>query len=133
MVRADSGIKTLKDLEGGTICVQTGATTELNLADKMAEAGVQYTPQAFDNADNTFAAYQEERCDAVTTDKSGLVARRTLLPDPQNHVILDITLSKEPLGPMVRHGDDQWFDIAQWSVFALFAARRIRHHFQKRR
>lgn len=122
MVRADSGIKTLKDLEGGTICVQTGTTTELNLADKMAEAGVKYTPQVFDNADNTFAAYQEERCDAVTTDKSGLVARRTLLPDPQNHIILDITLSKEPLGPMVRHGDDQWFDIAQWSVFALFAA-----------
>lgn len=122
MVRADSGIKTLKDLEGGTICVQTGTTTELNLADKMAEAGVKYTPQVFDNADNTFAAYQEERCDAVTTDKSGLVARRTLLPDPQNHIILDITLSKEPLGPMVRHGDDQWFDIAQWSVFALFTA-----------
>lgn len=121
MVRADSGIKTLKDLEGGTICVQTGTTTELNLADKMAEAGVNYTPQVFDNADNTFAAYQEERCDAVTTDKSGLVARRTLLPDPQNHVILDITLSKEPLGPMVRHGDDQWFDIAQWTVFAMFA------------
>ncbi len=121
MVRADTGIKTLKDLEGGTICVQTGTTTELNLADKMAEAGVQYTPQVFDNADNTFAAYQEGRCDAVTTDKSGLVSRRTLLPDAENHVILDITLSKEPLGPMVRHGDDQWFDIAQWTVFAMFA------------
>lgn len=122
MVRTDSGIKTLKDLDGGTICVQTGTTTELNLADKMAEAGVQYTPQVFDNADNTFAAYQEGRCDAVTTDKSGLVARRTLLPDPENHVILDVTLSKEPLGPMVRHGDDQWFDIAQWTVFAMFSA-----------
>lgn len=122
MVRTDTGIKTLKDLDGGTICVQTGTTTELNLADKMAEAGVQYTPQVFDNADNTFAAYQEGRCDAVTTDKSGLVARRTLLPDPENHVILDVTLSKEPLGPMVRHGDDQWFDIAQWTVFALFSA-----------
>lgn len=122
MVRTDTGIKTLKDLDGGTICVQTGTTTELNLADKMAEAGVQYTPQVFDNADNTFAAYQEGRCDAVTTDKSGLVARRTLLPDPENHVILDVTLSKEPLGPMVRHGDDQWFDIAQWTVFAMFSA-----------
>lgn len=122
MVRTNTGIKTLKDLDGGTICVQTGTTTELNLADKMAEAGVQYTPQVFDNADNTFAAYQEGRCDAVTTDKSGLVARRTLLPDPENHVILDVTLSKEPLGPMVRHGDDQWFDIAQWTVFAMFSA-----------
>ncbi len=122
MVPADSGIKTLQDLEGGTICVQTGTTTELNLADKMAEAGISYTPAVFDNADNTFAAYQEGRCDAVTTDKSGLVARRAILPDPQNHVILDITLSKEPLGPMVRHGDDQWFDIVQWMVFVTFSA-----------
>ncbi|GAB4500865.1 MAG: amino acid ABC transporter substrate-binding protein [Anaerolineales bacterium] len=120
MVRKDSGITTLKDLDGGTICVQTGTTTELNLADVMAAEGISYTPAVFEDADSTFAAYTEGRCDAVTTDKSGLVSRRAVLADPANHVILDVTMSKEPLGPMVRHGDDQWFDIAQWTVFALF-------------
>jgi general L-amino acid transport system substrate-binding protein len=122
MAPADSGITTLADLEGGTICVQTGTTTELNLADVMAAEGISYTPAVFEDADSTFAAYAEDRCDAVTTDKSGLVSRRTVLADPSAHVILDVTLSKEPLGPMVRHGDDQWFDIAQWTVFAMFAA-----------
>ena len=121
MAPADSGITTLADLEGGTICVQTGTTTELNLADVMAAEGVSYTPAVFEDADSTFAAYAEDRCDAVTTDKSGLISRRTVLADPSAHVILDVTMSKEPLGPMVRHGDDQWFDIAQWTVFALFA------------
>jgi len=122
MVLADSGITTLKDLEGGTICVQTGTTTELNLADVMAAEGVNYTPAVYDDADATMGAYAEGRCDAVTTDKSGLVARRAIMPDPAAHVILDVTMSKEPLGPMVRHGDDQWFDIAQWTVFALIGA-----------
>jgi general L-amino acid transport system substrate-binding protein len=122
MVPADSGITSLADLSGGTICVQTGTTTELNLADVMAAEGISYTPAVFEDADSTFAAYAENRCDAVTTDKSGLVSRRTVLADPSAHVILDITMSKEPLGPMVRHGDDQWFDIAQWTVFAMFAA-----------
>jgi general L-amino acid transport system substrate-binding protein len=121
MVPVDSGITTLADLEGGTICVQTGTTTELNLADVMAAEGISYTPAVFEDADSTFAAYAEARCDAVTTDKSGLVSRRTVLADPSAHVILDVTMSKEPLGPMVRHGDDQWFDIAQWTVFAMFA------------
>lgn len=121
MVPTDSGITTLEDLEGGTICVQTGTTTELNLADVMASLGVSYTPAVFEDADSTFQAYSEGRCDGVTTDKSGLVSRRTVLADPAAHVILDVTMSKEPLGPMVRHGDDQWFDIAQWTVFTLFA------------
>jgi general L-amino acid transport system substrate-binding protein len=122
MVPNDSGITTLQDLDGGTICVQTGTTTELNLADQMAANQVSYEPAVYEDADGTFAAYAEGRCDAVTTDKSGLVARRAVLPDPENHTILDVTLSKEPLGPMVRHGDDQWFDIAQWTVFTLFSA-----------
>jgi general L-amino acid transport system substrate-binding protein len=121
MVPKDSGINSLEDLNGGTICVQTGTTTELNLADVMAARGISYTPAVYEDADGTFNAYTEGRCDAVTTDKSGLVARRAVLPDPENHVILDETMSKEPLGPMVRHGDDQWFDIAQWTVFTLIA------------
>jgi len=122
MVREDSGITDIAGLDGGTICVQTGTTTELNLADVFAAAGVSYTPAVFEDADGTFAAYAEGRCDAVTTDKSGLVSRRTVLADPDAHVILDVTMSKEPLGPMVRHGDDQWFDIAQWTVFAMISA-----------
>lgn len=121
MVPAASGYTALEDLDGGTICVQTGTTTELNLADVMAAEGISYTPAVFEDADATFGAYSEGRCDAVTTDKSGLVSRRAVLADPSAHVIMDVTMSKEPLGPMVRHGDDQWFDIAQWTVFALFA------------
>lgn len=123
MVPADSGLTTLQDLEGGTICVQKGTTTELNLADVMAIEGVNYTPAVFDDVNATYGAYAEGRCDAVTSDKSQLSSvAKGLLPDPDNHVILDLTLSKEPLGPAVRHGDDQWFDIVQWTIFATFAA-----------
>jgi len=123
MVPRDSGIATLKDLEGGTICVQKGTTTELNLADVMATEGVSYTPAVFDDINATYGAYGEGRCDAVTSDKSQLSSvAKGLLPNPDDHVIMDITLSKEPLGPVVRHGDDQWFDIVKWSAFATFAA-----------
>ncbi|MDO8754450.1 MAG: amino acid ABC transporter substrate-binding protein [Anaerolineales bacterium] len=122
MVPVDSGLTTLKDLEGGTVCVQTGTTTELNLADVMASEGISYTPAVFEDSNATLAAYGEGRCDAITTDKSGLVSNRASLADPAAHVIMDVTMSKEPLGPMVRHGDDQWFDIVQWTVFALFTA-----------
>jgi general L-amino acid transport system substrate-binding protein len=121
MVPTATGFTTLEELDGGTICVQTGTTTELNLADVMAARGVAYTPAVFEDADSTFGAYYEGRCDAVTTDKSGLVARNTIADDPSAHLIMDVTMSKEPLGPMVRHGDDQWLDIAQWTVFVLFA------------
>jgi len=122
MVRTDSGITSLQDREGGSGCVQTGTTTELNLADVMAALGVSYTPLAFETADATTAAYEEGRCDGFTTDKSGLASRLSIMADPSAHIILDATMSKEPLGPMVRHGDDQWFDIAQWTVFALISA-----------
>lgn len=122
MVPTDSGFKTLKDLEGGTICVQKGTTTELNLADAMAVAGVTYTPATYDDVNATYGAYAEGRCDAVTSDKSQLSSvAKGLLPDPNAHVIMDVTLSKEPLGPVVRHGDDQWFDIVKWTVFATIA------------
>jgi len=123
MVPKDSGLASLEDLEGGTICVQKGTTTELNLADVMATAGVNYTPAVFDDVNATYGAYAEGRCDAVTSDKSQLSSvAKGLLPDPENHVILDLTLSKEPLGPVVRQGDDQWFDIVKWTIFATIAA-----------
>ncbi len=122
MVRKDSGIKTLEDLEGASICVSSGTTTELNLADQMASRGIKYNPVVFETADETTGAYLNGRCDAYTTDKSGLVARQSMFPNPEEHMILDETLSKEPLGPVVRHGDDQWFDIVKWMVFATFQA-----------
>jgi general L-amino acid transport system substrate-binding protein len=123
MVPADSGFTTLEDLEGGTICVQKGTTTELNLADVMATAGVSYTPAVFEDVNATYGAYAEGRCDAATSDKSQLSSvAKGLLPNPDEHVIMDLTLSKEPLGPLVRHGDDQWFDIVKWTIFATIAA-----------
>ncbi len=88
---------TLEDMDGATICVQSGTTTELNLADNFRALGLDFTPVVFEDADQTFGAYDEGRCDGVTTDKSGLVSRRTMLGVPDDHVIMDVTMSKEPL------------------------------------
>lgn len=122
MVPKDSGIKTLKDLEGKTIGVETGTTTELNLADQMKAAGVNYTAQPYDNADAVIAAYESGSIDAWTTDKSGLVSRQSTLKDPDAHVILDATLSKEPLAPAVLDNDEKWKDAVSWVVYALIQA-----------
>jgi len=123
MVRKDKGYTKLEDLNGASICVQKGTTTELNLADAFSTAGLNYTPATFEDINQTYGTYAEGRCDAVTSDKSQLSSvARGALPDPENHVILDVTLSKEPLGPVVRHGDDQWLDIVRWAVFATFFA-----------
>ena len=112
----------LEDLAGATICVQTGTTTLLNLADQMAVLGVEYEPLTFDDIDATYAAYTEGRCDAVTSDRSQLVGRRSGFTNPEEHSLLDVVMSKEPLGPAVPAGDDQWFDIVKWVVFATIQA-----------
>ena len=125
MVRKESGVSTLADLQGASVCVVTGTTTELNLADQFAAAGVGYEAVVFEDFDQSFNAYDEGRCDAVTTDKSSLVSRQTVLTVPEDHVILNVTLSKEPLGPAVRHGDDQWFDIVNWVVYATMLAEEM--------
>lgn len=122
MVRKDSGIETLEDMEGATICVQQGTTTEQNLTDVMRALGVDYEPVVLADAVATRNAYDEGRCDGFTTDKSGLVSQQILLQDPEEHMILEETMSKEPLAPVVRHGDDQWFDIVKWVVFGTMAA-----------
>jgi general L-amino acid transport system substrate-binding protein len=119
LVRADSGVKALEDLGGATICVQSGTTTELNLADQMAARNIEYEPAVFEDADATRNAYDAGRCDAFTTDKSGIVSQIPALSDPAGHVMLDVTLSKEPLGPATRHGDNQWHDIVVWTVYAM--------------
>ncbi len=125
MVRADSGIASLEDLEGGTICVQSGTTTEKNLADVYRAMGVEFEPVVFDDADRTREAYDAGQCDGFTTDKSGLVSQQILLADPAAHIILDATMSKEPLGPLVRHGDDNWFDIVKWTVNCTIEAEEL--------
>lgn len=122
MVRRDSGIDSLQDLEGLRIGVQTGTTTELNLADVLGALGIEFTPVTFENADQIVAAYDAGNVDAWTTDKSGLASRLVTLQDPSAHRIMDATISKEPLGPAVLHGDDEWFDVVKWVMFGLFAA-----------
>lgn len=125
MVRADSGITELEGLEGGTICVQSGTTTEKNLADVFRARGIDFTPVVFDNADATREAYDSGQCDGFTTDKSGLVSQQILLSDPAAHVILDETMSKEPLGPLTRHGDNNWGDIVTWTVNCTIQAEEL--------
>ncbi len=122
MVRKDSGINTLQDFEGRSICVQSGTTTETNLATTMAGLGIQFTPVIFETAPVLAAAYDDGQCDGWTTDTSGLVSIQQTLRVPDDHKILPVVISKEPLGPAVLHGDDQWFDIVKWTVFALFNA-----------
>lgn len=113
---------TLEELAGATICAQTGTTTQLNLADQMRVRNIEYTPLTFDNIDLTYTAYTEGRCDAVTSDRSQLVGRRSGFATPADHVILDVVMSKEPLGPVVPSGDDQWFDVVKWVVFGTIQA-----------
>ena len=125
MVRKDSGIGSLNDLDGATICVQQGTTTEKNLADVMRAIGADYEPVVLADANATRDAYDTGRCDGFTTDKSGLVSQQILLAEPDAHVILEETMSKEPLGPLVRHGDDQWFDIVKWVTFGTFQAEEL--------
>jgi general L-amino acid transport system substrate-binding protein len=116
LVRRDSGIDTLEGLDGGTVCVNAGTTTEKNLADIFRSRGIDYEPVVFAETPDVLNAYDEGRCDGWTTDKSGLIANSQLLSVPSDHVILAETMSKEPLGPLVRHGDDNWFDIVKWTV-----------------
>jgi general L-amino acid transport system substrate-binding protein len=125
MVRKDSGATTLEDLQGATVCVQTGTTTELNLTDQMRARGIEFEPVVFDNIDAAYTAYEEGRCDAMTSDRSQLAARRTVFANPDDHLIMDVVMSKEPLGPVVPHGDDQWFNIVKWTVFGTFQAEEL--------
>ena len=112
----------LDQLEGATVCVQSGTTTELNLTDRLGDA---ITPQVFPEIDPTYAAYEEGRCDAVTSDRSQLVARRTAFENPDDHVILEEVMSKEPLGPVAPLGDDQWFNVVKWVVYATIEAEEL--------
>jgi len=122
MVPVDLGVTDLEDLAGASVCVTSGTTTELNLADAFRARGLPFTPVVFEEIDTVYRAYEQGRCDAVTSDKSQLAGRRAIMADPEAHVILDVTISKEPLAPVVRHGDDRWYDVVSWVVYATFFA-----------
>ncbi len=122
LARAELGISDLAELDGATICVIAGTTTELNLADTFRAREIEFTPVTFDGDDSSFNAYEEGRCDAITGDQSALISRRASLAVPEDHVILEEIISKEPLGPLVAQGDESWSDIMNWTVYALFYA-----------
>lgn len=122
MVKKKLGVKSAKELSGAAVCVQQGTTTELNLADFFRSNGMEFTPVGYDTSVQTREGYDGGACDVLTSDKSQLAAIRTELKDPDGSVILPETISKEPLGPVVRQGDDQWFNIVKWVLYALINA-----------
>ena len=122
LVSKASGITSFKGLEGKAVCVETGTTTELNLATRATEAGIKINEVKFQDSNAGFAAYQEGRCEAITSDRSQLAAKRTALPTPGDNILLDDVLSKEPLGPVTVNNDSRWFDVVRWVTYGLFQA-----------
>lgn len=125
MVPKDLGVSSAKDLDGATVCIQTGTTTELNLADFFRSNNISYEPVPIETNAEAQQQYLAGACDVYTTDASGLAATRATFEDPAAHVLLPEIISKEPLGPLVRHGDDQWGDIVRWTMNALIAAEEL--------
>ena len=119
MALKNLGVKSALDLNGLTICLQSGTTTALNLTDYFKENNMEYKAIAFDTSDQTVRAFKAGRCDVLTSDQSQLYALRIKLENPENAVVLPEVISKEPLGPVVRQGDDAWFNIVKWTLFAM--------------
>ena len=122
MVKKDLGVKSALELDGATICVNSGTTTELNIADYFRANSMKYKLVSFEKSDEVVAAYDSGRCDVYTTDQSGLYAQRIKLKKPADHTVLPEVISKEPLGPAVRHGDNEWADLSRWTLYALIEA-----------
>jgi general L-amino acid transport system substrate-binding protein len=125
MVPTNLGVTTIEELDGAAVCVTSGTTTELNLADAFRERGLDFTPVVFEETATVYSTYEDGRCDATTSDKSQLAAVRQGFADPDAHMILDITISKEPLTPAVQHGDDQWLDLVKTVMWGLINAERL--------
>ena len=125
MVPASLGVTSATELDGANICTNTGTTTELNITDFFRANGMSFNLVAFEKADEVVAAYDAGRCDVYTTDRSGLAAQRGKLTAPDAHMVLSEIISKEPLGPVVRQGDDQWFNIVRWSLNAMINAEEM--------
>lgn len=125
LVKKSLKVNSALELNSASVCVQTGTTTEQNLADYFKGNNMKYEVIAFGTADETVKAYESGRCDVFTSDVSQLYAERLKVANPADHVVLPEVISKEPLGPMVRHGDDQWFDIVKWTLFAMVGAEEL--------
>ena len=125
MVRKDLGVSSATELDGASVCIQVGTTTEMNLADYFAGNGMSYEAVPVETNSEADAAYTAGRCDVYTTDASGLYASRAGYPDPSAHVVLPEIVSKEPLGPSVRHGDGAWADIVRWSLNAMIIGEEL--------
>jgi len=122
LVRKADNINSIMDMDGATVCVTSGTTTEGNLADAFREKGLALKTQVFAETEAAFGAYDAGACDCYTSDKSQLASLRTIADNPDDHIILPDTISKEPLGPLTRHGEDEMFDVVKWVVFATFFA-----------
>jgi general L-amino acid transport system substrate-binding protein len=125
MVPVASGITSVEQLDGATVCVTSGTTTELNLADDFRQRGFDFEAVVFEDTSAVYSAYEEGRCDATTSDKSQLASVRAGFADPAGHIILDVTISKEPLTAAVPHGDDQWFDVVKMVIYGLINAEEL--------
>jgi general L-amino acid transport system substrate-binding protein len=125
MVKTSTGVRTARELEGATICVQPGTTTEQNLTDWARANRIRFTPVVIERLEEVVQAYVAGRCDAYTTDVSGLAATRSAQPRPAEHTILPDVISKEPLGPLVRHGDQRFADLLRWIHFGLIGAEEL--------
>lgn len=125
MIRKDLGVKSAKELSGASVCTETGTTTEQNMADYFSANNIQYNVIAFEKPDQTVQAFGTGRCDVYSTDSSALYAQRLTLTDPDNYMVLPEVISKEPLGPAVRQGDEQWFKIVRWTLFAMIEAEEL--------
>ena len=126
MVHRKLNVKSARQLNGATVCVQPGTTTELNLSDYFRANRMTFKPVVIEKLEEVLNAYFAGRCDVFTTDHSGLVSvRASRAPNPADHVILPEIISKEPLGPVVRHGDDRWFDVVKWALFAMLEAEEM--------
>ncbi|MCB1367303.1 MAG: amino acid ABC transporter substrate-binding protein [Rhodobacteraceae bacterium] len=119
------GVSSAKELDGATVCIQTGTTTELNLADFFRSNNMSYEPVPIETNAEAQQQYLAGACDVYTTDASGLAATRATFENPKDHVLLPEIISKEPLGPLVRHGDDQWADVVRWTLNALITAEEL--------
>ncbi len=125
LVNKSLGVASAKELDGATVCVQAGTTTELNLSDYFRSNGMKYTPITYDTSDESAKSLESGRCDVLTSDQSQLYAQRIKLAQPDEYVVLPEVISKEPLGPLVRQGDEEWFDIVRWTLFAMLNAEEL--------
>ena len=125
MVKKSLGVTSARELSGAAVCIQSGTTTELNLADYFRMNGMKYDPVVFDTSDGVAKGFDAGRCDVMTSDQSQLYALRLRLSKPDGAMVLPEIISREPLGPVVRQGDDQWFNVVKWSLFAMVNAEEM--------